>query len=76
MTIAFATSRAGALRIDMFDVAGRRVRSLLGGEVSPGSHALQWDGRSDGGGALPAGLYLMRLTTAAGTVTRKVVVVQ
>jgi len=47
------------VRVDVFDLAGRRVATLLDETLSPGEHALGWDGRSDGARA-PAGRYRVR----------------
>jgi flagellar hook assembly protein FlgD len=45
----------------VFDVHGRRVRTILDGEVSSGRHALVWDGRTLSGTEAPAGIYFVRL---------------
>jgi hypothetical protein len=48
--------------LDVLDVGGRRVRSLLRGERrSAGAYALEWDGRSDGGARAASGIYFVRL---------------
>jgi hypothetical protein len=45
---------------EVFDPAGRRVRTLLAGEpLEAGTRALAWDGRDDAGRALGAGLYFV-----------------
>jgi hypothetical protein len=46
--------------VEVFDPAGRRVRTLLAGEpLEAGTRALVWDGRDDAGRALGAGLYFV-----------------
>ena len=52
--------------VEVFDVAGRRVR-ILAGEAEPTS----WDGRDDGGRDLPPGVYFLRGT--GGSEARRVV---
>jgi len=37
--------QAGRARLDVFDLAGRRVRTLQEGWISQGRHTVQWDGR-------------------------------
>ncbi len=56
---------AAAVHLDIFDVRGRRVRRLLDGERSAGTHHLVWDGRDDRGRPLGAGLYFLELRTPA-----------
>lgn len=57
-------------RIDVLDVAGRRLRSFSG----PFGPTAQWDGRDEGGRILPAGVYLVRGELFSGRpITRSVV---
>jgi flagellar hook assembly protein FlgD len=49
------------VRLDIFDVAGRLVRQLVGGELPPGDHEAAWDGRDGRGARLASGIYLVRL---------------
>ncbi|MBI5170896.1 MAG: hypothetical protein HZA61_15510 [Candidatus Eisenbacteria bacterium] len=49
------------MRADVYDLSGRRVRTLLRATLPVGDHALVWDGRDDAGLALPQGVYVVRL---------------
>lgn len=54
-------SQAGApVQVDIFDLAGRRVRSL-NLVTSPGLNPLRWDARGSNGLELPSGVYYYRL---------------
>jgi len=64
---------AGRARIEVFDLAGRRVRTLLDGERAAGRHAIVWDGRDDGGNAVGGGLYLLRARGDGLDVSRRVI---
>jgi predicted phosphodiesterase len=51
------------LQLTIVDASGRIVRHLLRGEVIPaGKFQMQWDGRSDSGQALPAGIYSIQIS--------------
>ena len=52
--------RDGQLRLDVFDVQGRRVRTLHAGAISEGWHTMTWDGRNESGQTQSSGLYFMR----------------
>jgi len=52
--------------LSIVDVSGRRVRSLVDGSLSAGTHAVSWDGRTSRGRAAPAGVYFVRVEAAAG----------
>lgn len=66
-SIGFTLSQNGRVRLDVFDAAGRRVRTLADGERAAGRQAVAWDGRDDAGRALPAGQYRYRLQLPDGT---------
>lgn len=71
--IAFAVPTGGPARLAVFDIAGRRVRTLLEGPVEPGRTEADWDGRDSGGRTVGAGIYFVELTHPSGTASRKVV---
>lgn len=59
--IALELPRAQDLVLGIYDVTGRRVRTLARGPQPAGRVNVAWDGRGDGGAPLPAGVYLVRL---------------
>jgi flagellar basal-body rod modification protein FlgD len=68
-TVHFELDRAaGAVTVEVFDEAGRKVRTLDGGALGKGEQHLNWDGTGDDGAALPAGTYTfeVRATDGAG----------
>ncbi len=67
--LAFALPAPAAVRLDVLDVQGRLVRSLVRDELPAGAHAAAWDGRDGHGSAVAAGVYYARLRLAgpAGT---------
>jgi subtilisin family serine protease len=73
--IRFALPSEGAVRLILFDAAGRRVRSLVEGARPAGRHAVAWDGRRDDGTPLPAGVYFARLESPGTLLTTKVILI-
>jgi quinoprotein glucose dehydrogenase len=68
--IALAASGGTDLRrIEIFDLAGRRVRRFEG----PFHDALWWDGSDANGRSLPAGVFLVRAESATGVAVRRVI---
>ncbi len=63
-TILFRTSAKGPAELCIYDVAGRRVKTLHQGPTEAGLHTLAFDGRDDEGRALPSGIYFLHLDTA------------
>jgi len=50
-----------AIRLEVFDIRGHMVRSVVKEELPPGPHAINWDGRDAGGKSLASGVYFARL---------------
>jgi hypothetical protein len=57
------------VRIEVFNIAGRRVRTLVNGEEDAGYRSVVWDGTDDGGARVASGVYLYRME--AGDFTAK-----
>ncbi len=68
----FALVTAGRARIEVLDAQGRRVSTLIDRDMGPGTSTVSWDGRAQGGGAAPAGIYFIRLSVPGITQTRLV----
>jgi len=62
-----------AVRARLFDLQGRRVRTLFEGTLPRGRNVIAWDGRGDGGGSLAAGLYVLRVESPLGVATARVI---
>lgn len=75
--ISFELPSESTVSIDVYDISGRRVRSLAEGDYSAGIHSKTWDGRTDNGAELPTGIYFYRLSTDSGfSQTRRMVLVK
>lgn len=57
---------AGQVAVEVFDVMGRRVRTVTRGIRPAGSYALRWDGCNGAGQPCPAGVYLVRASAPQG----------
>jgi hypothetical protein len=71
--IPYALSDAAHVRIDVFDVAGRWVRTLVDAKVPAGPHSTTWDGRRDSGEQVASGIYYCRAQLGGESFTRKMV---
>ncbi len=69
-------SRATRVRVDVFDVAGRRVTTLLDSQRPSGVGEVRWHGRDDRGRAVAAGVYFVRVSALGQTQTRRAVVLR
>jgi subtilisin family serine protease len=71
--IRFVLPSAGWARLALYDVAGRRVRTLMEGTIPAGARVADWDGRDDKGAPLPAAVYFVRLESGGAVMRAKVV---
>jgi hypothetical protein len=70
--IRFTLRRPDRVRLGVFDVAGRQVRTLVDEERPAQALTTSWDGRDDSGRDVGAGIYLVRLRTSDLEESRKV----
>ena len=66
--------RPADVRVEVLDLAGRRVRPLHSGATSAGALALTWDGLGERGRAVPSGLYFIRATSGVNSAEVRVVI--
>lgn len=64
-TIAFELYQHGLVRLDIFNLVGQRVATLLNGPLDAGTYHTTWNGKDEYGNTLPSGTYVVYLQ--AGT---------
>ena len=69
----YSVAQAGFVDVSIYDVAGRRVATLVRGEAGPGPNAAVWDGHDSAGRLAAPGVYRAVLQTTAGTRTRNLI---
>ncbi len=75
-TISFAIPQAGWVRVDIFDILGRRVREAFDGQLNAGEHALVWDGEDNDGESVASGVYFYRVRYHESSLTRKMLMMK
>jgi len=71
-TISFVLSRPSKVSLDVYDLAGRKVRTLESRRMESGKQQLAWDGTNDQGRRVASGVYFMRLESDTGVKTKTV----
>jgi hypothetical protein len=69
--ISFELPKACDLRLDIYNILGQNVRTLVDGRMSAGRHSVTFDGRGDDKTILASGVYFYRLVTEEFTQSRK-----
>lgn len=67
----FSTPATGHAMVQIFDLAGRSVQTLVNGEVAAGNHSVNWSTEN-----ISSGVYFVRLSTTDGTVSTQAMVLR
>jgi hypothetical protein len=75
-TISFYLPTPQRVQLDIFDVSGALVRTLVSGHASAGSHNPVWDGKDRAGNPAGSGVYFYKLTAGKSQLTRKMILLK
>ena len=73
--IPYQLATAGYVRLEVFNVLGQQVVTLVDGEQAAGAYTVSWDARDASGYGVAAGVYIYRLTAGGAAATRRMVLV-
>ena len=71
--ISYQIPSATSVKIDIYDMSGRKVKTLVDMFASAGTYSVVWNGRNDKGDTVASGIYVYRMTADDHIVTRKMV---
>ncbi len=75
-TLRFIVLHPGTVALDIYDVAGRHVRTLMAGMRDAGEVAVRWDGTDDAGSTVASAVYFARLQADRTALTARLVLVR
>ena len=75
-TINFTLSVASNIQIDIFNIKGQKIKTLLNEYRSMGNHNVVWDGKNDAGISVSSGIYFYTIKTDNFTATRRMVLMK
>ncbi len=75
-SIVFSLAKTSNVDLSIFDVSGRLIRALASGERAAGVHAASWDGADASGARVASGVYLYRLSTPEGVLSKSLTLVK
>jgi flagellar hook assembly protein FlgD len=74
--IQFALPRQQQVKLFIYSLAGRRVATLIDGEMPAGIHSISWNGCDDRGRALSSGSYIYRLSAGEYSEARRMMLIR
>ena len=75
-TLAFELAAGGPVRLEIFAVDGRRIRSLVDAVRTAGRHEVVWQGRDSRGRAVASGTYFYRMQAGDFQALHKMIVIK
>ena len=74
--LTFDLHESSPVRLTVYDVGGRQIRSLIDEPYAAGRHVASWDGRDDDGRRVATGIYFFNLATKSQSIGRRLVVLR
>jgi formylglycine-generating enzyme required for sulfatase activity len=74
-TIPYTLRMAGYVNISVYNITGRKVRTLVNGYQTTGHHTVTWNGRDNDGRNVSAGVYIYRIQTGGHTAAKKMLLI-
>jgi hypothetical protein len=64
------------IKLKVYDILGKEVKTLYADNLTPGRHFFHWDGRDERGNALATGVYFYRLQAGSWVQTKKLILLR
>jgi len=74
--ILFSNPESGRVKVDIYDIRGRRIINLADKYLESGKQRILWNGRNENGVEVASGMYFYRVETPAGSETRKMILMK
>jgi len=75
-TLCFELPVSGSVLLEIYDIGGRRVSTLISENLDAGRHEISWDGRDQHGNSLASGVYMSRLAFGDEVQTERLVLLK
>ncbi len=72
-SVPFSVAQESHVLLEVYDVGGKRVRTLVGNVMRPGTYTSVWDGTDEGGRPVPPGIYFFRFHAGGRSLARKAI---
>lgn len=71
-----SSSAADQVRLEIFNIIGQSVKTLIDESLLPGQHSIEWDGTDNNGSRLASGVYLYRLKIGESSQAKKMMLLK
>jgi hypothetical protein len=74
--INFSLKNASNVQIDIFNLKGQRVKTLISQTINAGEHSITWNGNDDSNSPVSSGIYYYKISTEFGEDTKKCILMK
>ena len=74
--IGYVLAKDGVIELEVYNVMGQRVRTLVNEHRTAGMYKVIWDGLDESGNPVKSGMYFYQLRTADNVVTKRMILVK
>ena len=75
-TIKYEITNPSVTIINVYDMVGQLVKTLVNAYITPGKYSITWNGTDEVGKAVPAGIYFLKLDNGAYRATEKLLLIK
>ena len=75
-TLTFSVPMEGFVSLNIYDITGRLVSTLVDGNLEQGYHSIIWNGMDSNGHAVSSGMYIYSLKGEGVSITKKMVMMK
>jgi len=75
-TLSFSVPTEGVVSLNIYDMTGRLVSTLVDGNLEHGYHSITWNGKDSNGHAVSSGMYIYSLNGEGLSITKKMLLIK
>jgi len=75
-TITFSTRQTGRVKVNIYNIKGQLIKTMIDSEIPAGQHSLVWNGMDNNGESVASGVYFYRLETGNYKQTKKMLLMK
>ncbi len=76
ITIEFYLPKRSKVVAEIYDLLGRRIKTLADEDYSQGEHLLRWDGSNENGFTVSSGIYYLKIGSKNNIITAKLILIK
>ncbi|MCB0749250.1 MAG: T9SS type A sorting domain-containing protein, partial [Ignavibacteriae bacterium] len=74
--ISFTLEKADIVQLNIYNILGEKIKTLVTGEQSRGKHSFSWNGKNDSGMSVSSGTYIYRLKVGQLIETKQMLLIR